>query len=92
MYFKFSTLGLRLKLLILESGGITLDYETIEGEAQGLQTASKLSGIQSDHHQPQIRKMKHRLQILKQQIDQLKCDNKSSTSEHNDITRRSTFV
>ena len=58
MYFKFSTLGLRLKLLILESGGITLDYETIEGEAQGLQTASKLSGIQSDHHKPQIRKIK----------------------------------
>ena len=36
--------------------------------------------------------MQHILQMLKQQINQLKCDNKSSTSVHIAKTRRSTFV
>jgi len=48
---------------------VTLDYGTIEGEVQGLQAASKLSGIQYHHHQPQIGKMQHRLHILKQKIN-----------------------
>ena len=36
--------------------------------------------------------MQHRLQILKQKIDYLKCVNKSLTQEHNEKLRRSIFV
>ena len=76
----------------IEKITVTLDYGTIKREVQGLQAASKLSGIQHDHHQPQIRKMQHRLHILKQQINYLQCDNKSVTQEQNEPARRSTFV
>lgn len=76
----------------IEKITVTLDYGTIEREVQGLQVASKLSGIQQDHHQPQIRKMQHRLHILKQQINYLQCDNNSVTQEQNERERRSTFV
>ena len=70
----------------------TVEEVTIILDYRRQSSRLKLSGLQSDHHQPQIRKIQHRLQILKQQIDQLKCHNKSSTLEHNSRTKRSTFV
>jgi len=76
----------------IEKITVTLDYGNIEGEVQGLQAASKLSGMQHDHHQPQIQKMRHRLAVLKQQINYLQCDQKSVTQEEDERARRSTFV